>query len=234
MSVSNKETTENVSDRSRVDTQVKGVLFDLDGTLLDTEQLLLASFRYTVDKVLGRHIPDEVLMAKVGQPLNTQMWDFTDDDAVHEQLCRTYREYNALVHDELIRIFPGTVETLVALHQAGYALGVVTSKRHEPAAKGLAFFELQDSFSFLVGSDDWPLHKPDPGPVAHGCDLLGLSPGECLYVGDSPFDMQSGNGAGCITVAATWGMFPEAVLRAEQPAFVCADIRELPELLKGL
>lgn len=214
--------------------RLRGVLFDLDGTLLDTEQLLLTSFRYTMTAVLGKVVPDELLMAKVGQPLNTQMWDFTDDATVHDKLCRTYRTYNAQVHDELIRIFPDTAKTLVELRRAGYAVGVVTSKRREPALRGLATFGLDASFDCLVGSDDWPAHKPDPGPVTHGCDLLGLQACECVYVGDSPYDMQAGGKAGCRTVAATWGMFPASTLRAESPHFVCAGIGELPDLLGSL
>lgn len=211
--------------------EVRGVLFDLDGTLLDTQELLLASFRHTMREVLGEDVPDARLMAKVGQPLNTQMWDFTDDASAHEELCRAYRTYNAEVHDQLIRLFPHVRETLSLLREVGLPLGVVTSKRHDVALRGLSCFELEGFFRFVIGSDDWPEHKPHPGPVAHGCEVLGLRPGECVYVGDSPFDMQAGNGAGCSTVAALWGMFPEAVLRAEHPDFACADIAALPQLL---
>lgn len=211
---------------------VQGVLFDLDGTLLDTEHLILVSFRHAVKTVLGKEIPDEVLMAKVGQPLNTQMWDFTDDEAVHERLCRVYREYNAEVHDDLIELFPGTEEMLVQLKAEGYSLGVVTSKRHGAAAAGLAFFKLENYFDFLIGSDDWPEHKPKPGPVLHGCDLMGLKPSACLYVGDSPFDIQAGNAAGCTTVAALWVMFSAEELEAEHPHVTCSTTTDLLELLK--
>lgn len=210
---------------------IEAVLFDLDGTLLDTYDLILETFRYTVRAVLGHAIPDEALMAKVGQPLNTQMWDFTDDAAVHEELCRVYRERNAVVHDDLIRVFPGTVPMLERLKEAGVPMGVVTSKRHKPAERGLATFQLEGYFDFIVGSDDHPEHKPAPGPVAHGCDLLGLAHETCLYVGDSPFDIQAGNGAGCPTVAALWGMFPRDVLVAERPHFICADGTEVPALV---
>lgn len=210
---------------------VKGILFDLDGTLLDTHRLLLASFRHTVDRVLGTYIPDECFMATVGQPLEIQMWAFTDDAAVHKELCQTYRRYTVCMHDTLIEVFPGTIETVEELRQAGYPLGVVTSKRHEPALKGLSFFGLDAYVEFLVGSDDWPTHKPDPGPIEHGCDLMGLRPDECLYVGDSPFDMQASRAAGCVGVAALWGMFSAAELEAEHPDFICADIRTLPRLV---
>lgn len=213
---------------------VRGVLFDLDGTLLDTHDLLLESFRYTTRQVLGRTIPDNLLMAKVGQPLNTQMWDFAADEAEHDELCRVYRDYNKRIHDQRIKSFPGTEQALKELRAAGLPLGVVTSKRHEPALHGLDTFGLASYFDFVVGSDDFPAHKPDPGPVAHGCGLMGLPPQACVYVGDSPFDMQAGNGAGCVTVAATWGMFPADVLAAENPAFTCTDIRDFPALIDRL
>ncbi len=117
---------------------------------------------------------------------------------------------------------------LERLKEAGYPLAVVTSKRHEVAMRGIDRFDLDQYFDFLVGSDDWPEHKPHPGPVAHGCERLGFDARTCLYVGDSPFDMQAGNGAGCATAAALWGMFPQAVLEAEHPTFVCADGTEIP------
>ena len=128
----------------------QAVLFDLDGTLLDTHDLLLATFRYTARTVLREAISDERLMAKVGQHLNTQMWDFTDDPAVHEELCRVYREYNAEVHDDMIRLFDGTVPMLERLKEAGLPLAVVTSKRHEVAMRGLDLFGLTGYFDFLI------------------------------------------------------------------------------------
>ena len=210
---------------------IRGVLFDLDGTLLDTHDLLLETFRHATRTVLGRRIPDELLMAKVGQPLVTQMWDFTDDAAVHAELVEEYRAYNAAIHDDMVRLFPGTHEALEALREAGFPLGVVTSKRHEVAARGLACFDLVGFFGFVVGSDDWPTHKPDPGPVLHGCDLMGEPPRACLYVGDSPFDMQAGRQAGCMTAAALWGMFPAADLDAERPDVACDSILEVAHLL---
>ncbi|MEF9841191.1 MAG: HAD-IA family hydrolase [Raoultibacter sp.] len=202
--------------------RAKAILFDLDGTVLDTHDLLLECFQITTQEVLGRVIDDAVLMAKVGQPLNTQMWDFTDDAAQHEALCRVYRNHNEKIHDQRVKVFPGVVETLQMLGQAGYPLGVVTSKRHAPALHGLELFDLARYFDCLVGSDDIEAHKPDPAPVRYGAQLLGHASEECIYVGDSPFDMQAGNGAGCFTVAALWGMFPEAVLQAETPNAVCS------------
>lgn len=212
---------------------IKGVLFDLDGTLIDSHDLILASFRYATREVLGKVIPDAVLMQKVGQPLAVQMWDFTSDAAVHDELLRVYRDHNARVHDDMIKPFSGVYEVVAQLRDAGYALGVVTSKMHEAAHDGLKSCGLDSLFPVLIGSDDWPEHKPAPGPIIHGCDVIGVRAQQCLYVGDSPFDMQAGNAAGCFTAAALWGMFPEADLRVEAPDFVCAGIDDVAKVVLG-
>lgn len=209
----------------------EAILFDLDGTLLDTHDLILESMQHAVKTVLREEIPPEHLMAKVGQPLTTQMWDFTGDPELHDELLRVYRAYNAVKHDGMVRPFEGVEETLRTLSAEGYPLGVVTSKRHEAAMQGLQLFGLDAYLDCMIGSDDWPEHKPAPGPVAHGAELLGLDPSVCMYVGDSPFDIQAGNGAGCATAAALWGMFPKPVLLAERPDYVCEGIRDVPCLL---
>ena len=212
-------------------TPIRGVLFDLDGTLLDTYNLILTSMRHTVQTVLGTDYPDDVLMHQVGIPLEAQMKYYTDDPAVQAEMLTVYRAYNHEVHDACVKAFPGVRETLQVLCDRGFRMGVVTSKRHALAQHGLDICGLADYMEFVVGPDDYPAHKPDPGPVRYGCELLRLRPEECLYVGDSPFDMRAGNGAGCATVAVTWGMFSREALEAEEPAHVVARMGELRAIL---
>ncbi|MEG0072330.1 MAG: HAD-IA family hydrolase [Raoultibacter sp.] len=209
----------------------KAILFDLDGTLLDTHDLLLECFRYAVAQVLDKKIPAEVLMAKVGQPLDTQMWGFTDDQTVHDELCRVYCEHMQEAHDTRVKDFPGCIQTLQILKEEGYLLGVVTSKRHALAHHGLMLFDMAQYFDCLVGADDTMAHKPDPEPVRLGAELLHCLPADCVYVGDSPFDMQAGNDAGCFTIAALWGMFSEKVLREQDPDALCARFSDILEIL---
>ncbi len=211
---------------------IRAILWDLDGTLQDSYQIILASFRHATRTVLGEEIPDGELMKKVGQPLATQMWDFTDDPAVHEELLRVYRAHNEAAHDAEIKAFPGMREAVAVLDAAGFVQGVVTSKRHELALRGLEINGLDSYMKVLVGSDDCEQHKPDPGPVLLGCELIGFAPEECLYVGDSPFDAHAGNGAGCTTVGALWGMFSREAVEAEQPDYLLEDVAELVELLQ--
>ncbi|MCL1797772.1 MAG: HAD-IA family hydrolase [Eggerthellaceae bacterium] len=214
---------------------ITAVLFDLDGTLIDTHDLILTSMRYTMRTILNKEFPDKQLMQKVGQPLAVQMRDFCDgDEAIYEALLETYREYNDVIHDEKAKPFDGTHEMLTSLRDAGYALGVVTSKRHEPAMRGLTLFGLDTFMQCVIGNDDYPLHKPDPGPILFAAETLQVDPRACLYVGDSPYDIQAGNAAEVTTVAALWGMFAKKILLAQKPAYVCAHISELTKVLAKL
>ena len=185
-----------------------------------------------INDVLGRDLSDDALMAGVGTPLRDQMVGFAEgDEALADQLLRTYREHNVAVHDANVRAFPGTREALERLRAAGIPMGVVTSKRHALAQRGLDMSGIAAFFDLLIAPDDWPEHKPAPGPILRACELMGLDPARCLYVGDSPFDIQAGNAAGCPTVAALWGMFPSEALAAERPAMACPSLTELVDHL---
>lgn len=209
---------------------IQGILFDLDGTLLDTKDLILGSMRYATSEVLGRPVPDEDFMKTIGLPLETQMREFVQDDDAVTRICAIYREHNARTHDEMVRIFAGIPEMLTQLRDRGYRLGIVTSKRPEVARQGLRAFDLEPFFDCLVGSTDCPVHKPEPDPVLVGCQRLDLEPSACVYVGDAPFDILSGNAAGCTTVAVTWGVHGEDALRDAGPTYVATSPEELAAL----
>ena len=206
---------------------LKGILFDNDGTLVDTHDIILASMRYSTRKVLGQVIPDDVLMHKVGQPLVVQMRDFTPDEDRQAEILRVYRAHNEATHDEKIRAFPGVKEGLAELSRCGFAMGVVTSKRRVLAWRGLEVVGLAPYFSCCIGAEDCNRYKPEAEPVLRGADALGLAPDECLYVGDAPFDLQAGRAAGALTGAALWGMFPRSQLSRENPDFEFATFADL-------
>lgn len=213
---------------------IEGVLFDADGTLIDTYDIILRSMDYVLNGQHGLGLTDAELMAGVGTPLHDQMRAFAQgDEALAAELAEAYRQHNDASHDQGISAFPDTRAALERLRGAGLPMGVVTSKRHEMAALGLRLAGIDGFFDVLIGWDDWPECKPLPGPVLHGCDRLGVAPGACLYVGDSPFDIQAGNGAGCLSVAALWGMFPREALAAEHPSLGCASLTDLADALTG-
>ena len=208
----------------------RGILFDNDGTLVDTHDLLLASFRHATRTVLGRQLPDEVLMAGVGTPLAQQMADFTDDPATQTELLRVYRAFNEKRHDSEVRAFPGMLDVVRTLHERGMKLGVVTSKMGPLARRGLEVTGLIPYMDCLIGAADCPKAKPDPDPILLGCEMLGLAPDACAYVGDSPFDIRAANAAKCLSVAVLWGMFSAEELAAEHPVITLSAVEELLEL----
>lgn len=207
------------------------VLFDLDGTLLDTIPHILASFRYATETVLGAALPDDVLIENVGVPLPQQMRLLTDDEATAERLLAAYREFNHATHDEMARLYDGTLETLEALAACGPPMGVVTSKSTAMARRGLDLFGLTRFFRVVVTADDTARHKPDPEPLLYAANALGVEASRCLYVGDSPHDIAAGRAAGALTAAAPWGVSSRARLEEAGPDVVLGDVRDVVALV---
>ena len=222
-------TTNSSESRARL-AGIRGILFDLDGTIIDTEELILASARHATEVVLGQALPDEVLRHNIGVPLRAQMGEYAPDHV--DELLAAYRAHNDRVHDELIREFPGTEAALEALRVAGYPMGIVTSKSRPVACRGIDYFGLGRFFDFVVGYEDTTIHKPEAEPVLEGVRRLGIPVELCMYVGDSPHDMAAGIAAGALTCAALWGPFPERVLEPG-PALALRDLPSLPRLLAG-
>jgi pyrophosphatase PpaX len=204
------------------------VLFDLDGTLIDSGPMILASMQHAARTVLGRDIPREMLTAAVGGPGLTAQMHGLDPERVDE-LVAAYRAHNEPLHEEL-EAFWEVVEVLPRLRAEGRRLGIVTAKRH-PTVQ-LAFDRLpglEANFEVVVGAEDTERHKPDPQPILEALRRLRTSPDEAAYVGDSPFDVRAAKAAGVFAIAVAWGGIhgPEALER-EQPD---ALVRHAEELL---
>ena len=189
-------------------------LFDFDGTLVDSVELILDSLRHATRTVLGRVVPDNILRARVGRPLQEHMREL--DAARADDLVAVYREHNMRRHRDLLRPYPGVAEMLAGLRCRRARIGIVTSKARPAVDAGMALVPLGE-FDAIVTCEDTDRHKPDPAPVLHGLALLGADPAGAVYVGDSPYDVRAGRAAGVRTAAALWGAFPAAVLRAERP-----------------
>jgi pyrophosphatase PpaX len=207
------------------------ILFDLDGTLIDSIELILASHRHATLEVLGASPSDEVLRQGIGVPLLTQMR--TLDEPRADALVTAYRAFNHRMHDELLRPYEGLIELCERLREEGATLGVVTSKSLpvvEMAFARLAFAPLLD---VVVTSDQTEHHKPRPEPILEALRRLGRDASGACYVGDSPFDMQAAHAAGVDAIGVSWGAFTAAELRAEDPAAIARTPDELAEVLHG-
>jgi pyrophosphatase PpaX len=183
------------------------VLFDLDGTVVDSGGIILASMRHATRTVLGREIPDAELMANVGGPgLEAQMHAI--DPTRADELLRVYRAHNEPLHTEL-EAFPGIVHVLAQLRDAGRRLGVVTAKKRSTVDIAFSQLPLAPLFDTVVGGDETARHKPDPEPLQLGLERLGARADEAAYVGDSPYDMAAARAAGMFAVGVTWGAIHE-------------------------
>lgn len=210
------------------DRPIEVVLFDLDGTLIDTVELILASMRHATTEILGETIPDDVLMHNVGVPLRVQMEEFAP--GMVDELLLAYRAHNAEVHDTLVSEYPGTEEALKGIASRGYRMGVVTSKSVPVARRGLDRYGLGGYFETLVGYEDTEVHKPEAAPLLLAAERMGVSMDRCCYVGDSPHDINAGKAAGATTVAALWGPFRERVTDAG-PDYAIEQLAQLWQIL---
>lgn len=207
-------------------------LFDLDGTVLDTYAPILESMRYATKMVFGEALPDSKLVSMVGQPLVTQMQAFAAErgcgSEVADELTRVYREYNERDLDEKSFPFPGIPEAIASLKNAGFTVGVVTSKRAVLATKSLKAHGLFDAFACVNGAEDSTAHKPDPDPLLTAAKKLGVSPDRCVYVGDSPYDLQAAHAANMPCVGVAWGkFFGREILLEQMPSVLIASPEEL-------
>jgi pyrophosphatase PpaX len=179
------------------------VLFDLDGTLIDSGAMIIASYRHATRTVLRRHVPDDVFAGFIGGgSILDHMRSL--DEARADELVRAYREHNEPLHDDL-EAFPGVEDLLAVLAREGRKLGVVTAKRRKTVDLAFAVLALERYFGAVVTTDMTERHKPHPEPVLRALELLGSEPADAAFVGDSPFDMRAGKAAGVYTVAVAWG-----------------------------
>jgi len=212
---------------------LRTVLFDLDGTLIDSIRLILDSYHHT----LAQHgIPartDEEWLKGVGTPLTVQLAEWRDELRTIEAMIATYREYNLRHHDGMVTVYPGILDAVREIKAAGLQTGLVTSKNRHGALRGLTLVGLEALMDVLVCADEVTNPKPHPEPVEKAVSLLGADPATTVYVGDSVHDMHSGRAAGVQTAAALWGPFGRAPLEEASPDYWLETPKDLVNLVRS-
>lgn len=209
------------------------VLFDLDGTLIDSIRLILDSFHHTFSTFGRPPRSDADWLAGVGTPLRTAFAPWVKDDAELDAMIDAYRAYNLHHHDAQVRPYPGIVAMVRALAAEGVRLGVVTSKNRHGTHRGLVAAGLDEILTHRVCSEDVTRPKPDREPVDRAVALTGADPRRTLFVGDSLHDMHAGRSAGVDTGAALWGPFERAHLEASEPRHWLDSPERLLSLVLG-
>lgn len=221
------------------------ILFDFDGTLVNTTPLILHSFRATWQQSFGFTLDDGLYINTFGTLLHTALQQLTqqcidagrvapldDLSAKADELLCTYRAINLAHHDVLSEPFAGVSETIAELQARGFRLGIVSSKMRAGVERGLRLFGLADFFEVIIAADDVTRHKPHPEPLWRALERFETAPHTALYVGDSIHDIAAGHAANIATAAAAWGPFPRAELEALQPDYVLETPVELLNLTR--
>ena len=213
---------------------LRAVLFDLDGTLIDSIGLIVDAMHHAFEGFGGTVPADSVWMAGIGTPLFKQLALYARSAEELDMLRERYRAYQFIHHDDVIKEYPGTTAVLEDLHARGLAMGIVTSKGDELARRGLELTGLARFLPVVVSADSVTKYKPEPEPVLLALERLGVRADEALMMGDSPHDISSGNAAGVRTIGALWGPFTRGQIAVTHPTYWLSNIRELPPLLEAL
>lgn len=205
------------------------VLFDIDGTLVDSVEMCLAGLGDSFERFTGTRPTPDFLRTLVGQPLSDQMnllgLGETDPEGLPERIAYTIERYR--VHRGLSRFFEPAIQALHQLQDAGFSTGLVTSKNRFELDEFLREHEEFRRVQVAVSSEHAPRPKPAPDPVVYACDALGVPPDQAIYVGDSTFDMAAGKDAGTRLAAVLYGAATQPALEAYEPDWILATPPEL-------
>ena len=214
---------------------INTVLFDFDGTLVNTNDVIIASWQHTYIYYLGREESLEKITACFGEPLLLTMErEFPEVDP--RESAEVYRNFQKENADELVKIFPGIKELLESLKTDGFRMGVVTSRTRESAQRYMDMFGIGDYFEEMVSCDDTDIHKPNPEPILLCLKKMGITAEEALMVGDSPFDIKCANNAGVKSVLVGWRITGDGqtLIDDAREDFTISEPSELVGVLKRL
>ncbi|MEK5639673.1 pyrophosphatase PpaX [Paenibacillus rhizosphaerae] len=207
------------------------VLFDLDGTIIDTNELIISSFMHVLEKHVPTPLTREVIIPKMGMTLEQQLQFFSgSEDVTH--FHQAYRTYNDAHHDEMVQPFPHVLEVIKELDRRGITMGVVTTKNKPGTFRVLEMFGLDKYMKAIVTVMDVEHPKPHPEPVLMAISQLGADPAATLMVGDSPVDIQSAKAAGARSAGVAWSLKGEKVLREYNPDYILHDMTDLYSLVE--
>lgn len=205
------------------------MLFDLDGTVVNTIPLIIASYEHAMLEVLGLRPTPEEARGWIGEPLYSTFGARFPERA--QELVDSYIAWNLAHLDELLQKYPGTPELLASLAASGAVVGLATSKRRASAETTLRSAGLAGAIEVTVAMDDTALHKPSPEPLLLAVERLGGRPAEAVYIGDAVVDVLAARAAGMASIAVTWGAAPRASLEAAGPDLIVDTVGELGSLL---
>lgn len=208
--------------------KIQTVLFDLDGTILDSNELINASFAYTF-KQYGYSFTKEEIIDFNGPPLRESFAKVDPNQS--EAMIQTYRAFNLAKHEEYIKLFPNVIETLDQLKKHEIDVGIVTSKMRNSVNVGMEMTGLHRYFETIVTIDDIVHSKPHPESVIKAMEELNGEAHTTVMVGDNYHDIVAGQHAGVKTAGVAWSSKGEAFLASYKPTYMLQDMKDLLEIV---
>jgi pyrophosphatase PpaX len=207
------------------------LLFDLDGTIVDSIELIVQAAEYAFDGRRGARPTRAEWEALIGTPLDLMLrrWALDEDDL--KMLWARYREFQVEHHDRLVTPYPGAVDLIKRLHARGHPMAIVSSKFEPGILRNLEFIGVTHCFPVLIGLEATVKHKPEPEPVLEALVRLGASADEAWFIGDSPHDVHSGRAAGVRTIGVMSGPYDRAALQAAQPNHIVGALTDIEALI---
>jgi pyrophosphatase PpaX len=209
--------------------KITTILFDLDGTLIDTNELIITTYLHTFEKYYPSKYKREDVLPFLGPTLQEAFGGVNPDQV--EEMILEYRAYNIANHDELVKEFAGVFETVRTLKERGYKLGVVTTKRLDMTIKGLHLMNLAEFFEVIIASDHVKNVKPDPEPIYKALERLGSTPAETIMVGDNFHDILAGKNAGTTTAGVAWSIKGREYVAKFEPDYMLENMVDLLTIL---
>ncbi|MFB5761928.1 pyrophosphatase PpaX [Paenibacillus medicaginis] len=209
---------------------INTILFDLDGTIIDTNELIITSFLHVLQGKTLQPLTREVIIPHMGGTMENQLQTLTGLADV-AGLVRDYRAYSMLHHDTMVKPFPNVLEVVKTLHKQGIKLGVVTTKIRPNTIRVLEMFDLVSYMGSIITVDDVEHPKPHAEPVLKAIQELSADPAHTLMVGDSSFDILAAQAAGVQSAGVAWSLKGEETLRGYNPDFMLKNMTDLLDLV---
>ncbi|MEH6908111.1 pyrophosphatase PpaX [Bacillus sp. AFS006103] len=209
--------------------KITTILFDLDGTLIDTNELIISTYLHTLEKYYPSKYQREDVLPFLGPTLHEAFGSINPD--LVEEMVLEYRAFNIANHDELVTEFAGVFETVQSLKDKGYKLGIVTTKRHDVTLKGLRLMDLERFFEVVVTYDHVSKTKPDPEPIFKALEQLDSTPEETMMVGDNYHDILAGKNAGTVTAGCAWSIKGRDYIAKYEPDYILENMADLLTIL---
>lgn len=209
--------------------KITTILFDLDGTLIDTNELIITTYLHTLEKYYPSKYQREDVLPFLGPTLHEAFGSINPD--LVEEMVLEYRAFNIANHDELVTEFAGVFETMQSLKDKGYKLGIVTTKRHDVTLKGLRLMDLERFFEVVVTYDHVSKTKPDPEPIFKALEQLDSTPEETMMVGDNYHDILAGKNAGTVTAGCAWSIKGRDYIAKYEPDYILENMADLLTIL---